>query len=40
MRSHNDDSSLDILLKAMKLPSILEQYREVSGLAETLISRQ
>jgi len=33
MKNHNGDSSLDMLLKAMKLPSILEQYREVAGLA-------
>jgi len=34
MKHHNGDPSLDMLLKAMKMPSILEQYREVAGLAE------
>ena len=34
MKHHNGDPSLDMLLKAMKLPSILDQYREVAGLAE------
>ena len=34
MKNHNGDPSLDMLLKAMKLPSILEQYREVADLAE------
>ncbi len=34
MNNHNGDPSLDMLLKAMKLPSILEQYREIADLAE------
>jgi DNA replication protein DnaC len=34
MKNNNENPSLDMLLKAMKLPSILEQYREVAGLAE------
>jgi len=34
MKNHNGDLSLDMLLKAMKLPTILEQYREVAELAE------
>lgn len=34
MKNHNADRSLDMLLKAMKVPTILEQYREVAGLAE------
>ncbi len=34
MNNHNGDPSLDILLKAMKLPSILEQYSPVAKLAE------
>lgn len=34
MRNNNGDLSLDILLKAMRLPTILEQYREVAELAE------
>ncbi len=34
MKNHNGDLSLDILLKAMKLPTIFAQYREVAQLAE------
>lgn len=34
MKNHNGDPSLDLLLKAMKLPSIYEQYREVANLAQ------
>ena len=34
MKNHNKDSSLDMLLKSMKLPTILAQYREVADLAE------
>lgn len=34
MKHHNEDPSLEMLLKAMKLPSILEQYREIAGIAE------
>ncbi|KPA11766.1 ATPase AAA, partial [Candidatus Magnetomorum sp. HK-1] len=34
MLSYNDDSSLDLVLKAMKLPSILEQYHEIVDFAE------
>ena len=34
MKNHNADHSLDMLLKAMKLPTIFEQYREVAELAE------
>jgi len=34
MKNHNGDLSLDLLLKAMKLPTIFEQYREVAELAE------
>ena len=34
MRDDNKDHSLDMLLKAMKLPSMLEQYRETANLAE------
>lgn len=34
MKKNNEDFSLDILLKAMKLPSILEQYQEIGSLAE------
>jgi len=34
MRKVNEEQSLDMLLKAMKLPSILEQYRDVTNIAE------
>ena len=34
MKEHSGDPALDILLKSMKLPSILEQYREVAAEAE------
>jgi DNA replication protein DnaC len=34
MKNHNGDASLDMLLKSMKLPTILAQYREVAELAE------
>ena len=34
MISHNDESSLDLVLKSMKLPSILEQYHEIVDFAE------
>ena len=34
MRKHSGDPSLDTLLKSMKLPSILEQYREIVSIAE------
>ncbi len=34
MKRHNGDPSLDLLLKAMKLPSMLDQYPEVACLAE------
>jgi len=34
MKNHNKDSSLDMLLKSMKLPTILARYWEVADLAE------
>ena len=34
MKDHEKDPSLDMLLKAMRVPSILEQYHEVAGTAE------
>lgn len=34
MKNHNGDPSLDVLLRAMKLPTIFAQYREVAELAE------
>jgi DNA replication protein DnaC len=34
MKHHNKDSSLDMLLKSMKLPTILAQYREIAELAQ------
>ena len=34
MKEHPGDPSLEVLLKSMKLPSILEQYREVAAEAE------
>ena len=34
MKNHSGDASLDMLLKSMKLPTILAQYREVAELAE------
>ena len=34
MKKHNGDASLDMLLKSMKLPTVLAQYREVAELAE------
>ena len=37
MKNHNGDLSLDILLKAMKLPTILEQYREVAEVLDCSI---
>ena len=34
MKDHPGDASLEILLKTMRLPSILEQYRQVAAEAE------
>jgi DNA replication protein DnaC len=34
MINYSDDLSLDLVLKAMKLPSILEQYNEIVEIAE------
>ena len=34
MKDHEKDPSLDMLLKIMRVPSILEQYHEVAGIAE------
>ena len=34
MRDHDGDPSLDMLLKLLKLPSILDQYRQVAAIAE------
>lgn len=34
MKDHKRDPSLDLLLKTMRVPSILEQYHEVAGVAE------
>lgn len=34
MKNFNEDPSVEMLLKAMRLPSILEQYVEVAGIAE------
>jgi len=34
MKNHNGDPSLDMLLKSMKLPTIVAQYREVAELAQ------
>ena len=34
MKDHTGDPSLDILLKIMRLPSILQQYRQVAAEAE------
>jgi len=34
MKNHSGDPAVDVLLKAMKLPSILEQYSEVAALGE------
>ena len=34
MKDHTGDPSLDILLKTMRLPSILQQYRQVAAEAE------
>ncbi len=34
MKDHERDPSLDILLKIMRVPSVLEQYHEVAGIAE------
>ncbi len=34
MKDHTGDASLDILLKTMRLPSILQQYRQVAAEAE------
>jgi len=34
MKDHTGDPALEILLKAMRLPSILQQYRQVAAEAE------
>ncbi|MCP4258018.1 MAG: hypothetical protein GY774_10895, partial [Planctomycetes bacterium] len=34
MKDHTGDAALDILLKTMRLPSILQQYRQVAAEAE------
>jgi len=34
MKDHSGDASLEILLKTMRLPSILEQYRQVAAEAQ------
>lgn len=34
MKNYKGNTSLDMLLKSMRLPSILEQYREITDIAE------